>query len=97
MIDLEHVRALLAEPPKAVSGKVTAFCDFAGPGDESVLALCEGNSVRIVEPWRHRDTMHSVGKFISLFRKLGLSGYQFGGDEGYGHQLMDQMAEEGIT
>ena len=39
--------------------------------------------------------MHSVGKFISLFRKLGLNGYQIGGDEGYGHQLMDRMAEEG--
>ncbi len=27
--------------------------------------------------------------------QLGLSGYQIGGDEGYGHQLMDRMAEEG--
>jgi len=60
-----------------------------------VLAVCEGNSVRIVEAWRHRDTMHSVGKFISRFRKSGLNGYQIGGDEGYGHQLMDRMAEEG--
>src|SRR5271165_844570 len=49
----------------------------------------------IVEAWVHRDTMHSVGKFLCLFRKLGLSGYQIGGDEGYGHQLMDRMAEEG--
>ena len=95
MISLEHVRALLADPPAVLTGKVTAFCDFAGPGDESVLALCEGNSVRIIDAWRHRDTMHSVGKFISLFRKLGLSSYQVGGDEGYGHQLMDRMAEEG--
>jgi hypothetical protein len=95
MISLEHVRALLADPPAVVAGKVTAFCDFAGAGDESVLALCEGNSVRIVEAWRHRDTMHSVGKFISLFRKLRLRSYQIGGDEGYGHQLMDRMAEEG--
>ena len=39
--------------------------------------------------------MHSVGKFLALFRKLGLSGWQIGGDEGYGHQLMDRMAEEG--
>jgi hypothetical protein len=63
MISLEHVRRLLADPPGVVKGKVTAFCDFAGPGDESVLAVCEGNSVRIVDAWRHRDTMHSVGKF----------------------------------
>jgi hypothetical protein len=39
--------------------------------------------------------MHSVGKFISLFRKLGLKSYQVGGDEGYGPRLMDRMAEEG--
>ena len=95
MISLEHVRALLADPPAYESGKMTGFCDFAGPGDESVLAVCEGNSARIVDAWRHRDTMHSVGKFISLFRKLGLNGYQIGGDEGYGHQLMDRMAEQG--
>jgi hypothetical protein len=95
MISLEHVRALLADSPKVVSGKVSAFCDFAGPGDQSVLALCEGNVVRIVDAWVHRDTMHSTGKFINWFKKLGLSGYQIGGDEGYGHQLMDRMAEEG--
>jgi hypothetical protein len=39
--------------------------------------------------------MHSVGKFLSHFRRLGLQSYQIGGDEGYGHQLMDRMAEEG--
>jgi len=95
MISLEHVRTLFADPPAYVPGRVSAFCDFAGPRDESVLAICEGNSVRIVDAWRHRDTMHSVGKFISHFRRLGLKGYQIGGDEGYGHQLMDRMAEEG--
>jgi hypothetical protein len=40
--------------------------------------------------------MHSVGKFISHFRRLGLAGYDIGGDEGYGHQLMDRMQEEGF-
>jgi hypothetical protein len=40
--------------------------------------------------------MHSVGKFLALFRKLGLKSYQIGRDEGYGHQLMDRMAEQGF-
>jgi hypothetical protein len=40
--------------------------------------------------------MHSVGKFLAHFRRLGLQGYDIGGDEGYGHQLMDRMAEEGF-
>src|SRR5258707_6383846 len=34
--------------------------------------------------------MHSVGKC----RKLNLRSYRGGGDEGYGHQLMDRMQEE---
>jgi phage terminase large subunit len=96
MISLEHVRALIDNPPPLVPGHVTGFCDFAGSGDESVLALCEGNAARIVDAWRHRDTMHSVGKFLNWFRKLKLSGSQIGGDEGYGHQLMDRMQEEGF-
>ena len=60
MISLEHVRALIDKPPSIMHGKVSAFCDFAGAGDESVLALCEGNYARIVDAWRHRDTMHCV-------------------------------------
>jgi len=72
MISLEYVRALLDDPPPHKPGRTTAFCDFAGAGDESVLAVCEGNSSRVVDAWRHRDTMHSVGKFLSHFRKLNL-------------------------
>jgi phage terminase large subunit len=96
MIELEHVRALIDNPPEHVPGRPAAFCDFAGAGDESVLALCDGNRAEIVDAWRSRDTMHSVGKFLTLFRKLNLQSYQVGGDEGYGHQLMDRMQEEGF-
>ena len=98
MISLESVRALLANPPPFVPGPKAAYCDFAGPGDESVFAVCEGNRATIEDPWcwRSHDTMHSVGKFLTLFRKLSLQGWQIGGDEGYGHQLMDRMAEEGF-
>lgn len=40
--------------------------------------------------------MASVGKFLNYFRRLNLQSWQIGGDEGYGHQLMDRMAEEGF-
>jgi hypothetical protein len=43
MIALEHVRALIEVPPVHISGRPVAFCDFAGPGDESLLAICDGN------------------------------------------------------
>jgi hypothetical protein len=98
MISLESCRALIDNPPPYTQGQITAFCDFAGPGDESVFAICNGNRAEIDTErwcWRSRDTMSSVGKFLTLFRKLNLQSYQIGGDEGYGHQLMDRMAEEG--
>jgi hypothetical protein len=60
-----------------------------------VLTIANGNRAEIVDAWRSRDTMHSVGKFLAHFRRLGLQGYDIGGDEGYCHQLMDRMAEEG--
>jgi hypothetical protein len=96
MIALEHVRVLLEDPPPHTPGRPVAFCDFAGPGDESVLALCDGNRAEIVDAWRSRDTMNSVGRFLSHFRRLRLAGYDIGGDEGYGHQLMDRMQEQGF-
>ncbi len=96
MRSLDHVRALIDNPPAHVPGPTTAFCDFAGSGDESVLATCNGNRAEIVDAWRSRDTMHSVGKFLTHFRRLSLQGFQIGGDEGYGHQLMDRMAEKGL-
>jgi phage terminase large subunit len=96
MISLEHIRALIDNPPTFAPGPTSAFCDFAGAGDESVLATCNGNRAEIVDAWRSRDTMQSVGKLLTLFRKLNLQGYQIGGDEGYGHQLMDRLQEEGF-
>jgi hypothetical protein len=96
MISLEHVRTLFDNPPTHIRGRPSAFCDFAGPGDESVLALCDGNRAEIVDAWRSKDTMHSAGKFLAHFRRLCLAGYDIGGDEGYGHQLMDRMQEEGF-
>ena len=97
MTSLEHVRALIESPPEHLPGRPVAFCDFACPGDETVLTIANGNRAEIVDAWRSRDTMHSVGKFLAHFRRLGLQGYDIGGDEGYGHQLMDRMAEEGTT
>jgi hypothetical protein len=95
MISLEHVRSLLECPPPHVPSRPVAFCDFAGPGDESVLALCDGNRATIVDAWRSRDTMHSVGKFLAYFRRLGLQGYDIGGDEGgMGHVILDRFAEQ---
>ena len=92
----QSCRTLLADPPEHTLGQITAFCDFAGPSDESVLATCNGNHAEIVDASRSRDTMNSVGRFLNHFRRLNLNGHQIAGDEGYGRQLMDRMQEEGF-
>jgi hypothetical protein len=40
--------------------------------------------------------MNSVARFLNHFHRLSLQNYQVGGDEGYGHQLMDRMQEQGF-
>jgi hypothetical protein len=30
------------------------------------------NRASVIDAWRSRDTMHSVGKFLTQFRRLGL-------------------------
>src|SRR4030081_2751163 len=106
MISLEHVRDLIDNPPEHVSGRPVAFCDFAGPGDESVLALCDGNRAEIVDAWRSRDTMNSVGRFLTLFRKLDLQSCQIGGTHDLrglftgqrrGHEFSDILAESALS
>jgi len=58
MTSLEHVRALIESPPEHLPGLPVAFCDFAGPGDETVLTIANRNRAEIVDAWRSRDTMH---------------------------------------
>jgi hypothetical protein len=60
MISLDHVRALIHNPPQHVLGKVTGFCDFAGPGAESVFATCDGTRAQIIKAWRNPDTMPAL-------------------------------------
>ena len=52
MTSLEHVRALIESPPEHLPRPPVAFCDFAGPGDETVLTIANGNRAEIVDAWR---------------------------------------------
>jgi hypothetical protein len=95
MVSLEHVRELLANPPPAVPGKVCAFCDFAAGGDENVLAICSGNVAQIIDCWRSKDTMNTLGRFLAHFRRLGLRACDIAGDEGgLGHVCLDRLQEQ---
>lgn len=98
VIDLKALEDLLTEPPAEKRGDRKAFCDFAwsGDGDESVLALRDGNVVTIDERFR-ADNLHTIcGRFIAAFTRLGLKPHQIDGDEGGGGKLIcDQLQAMG--
>jgi len=90
------LESALAYPPQWQPGERHAFCDFAAGGDENVLALREGNRVRIVRGWRETNTMAACGEFIRLFRAEGLSPEEISGDNGgLGRTMIDRLHELG--
>lgn len=100
VVDMKALEDLLAEPPpkkladlRAAGGR-KAFCDFAwsGAGDESVLALRDGNIITLEECFRE-SSLHGVcGRFISAFKRLGLQPWEIEGDDaGGGKLVIDQL------
>lgn len=77
-------------------GERHAFCDFAAGGDENVIALREGNRVRLIKCWRETNTMAACGEFIRQFRKFKLSANEISADNGgLGRPMVDRFAELG--
>lgn len=98
VLSVSDLDRALASPPTFAPGDTVAFCDFAGGGDECVLAIRRGNRVTIADAWRERDTMSSVGRFVTAFRRNGLSPEEIWGDEGgLGKPMLDALAEAGWT
>lgn len=90
------VRQLYENPPEAVDGRHYAFCDFAAGGDENVLAHRTGNKILPLLAWKEANTMATVGRFITEFRKRGLRPGDIYGDEGgLGGPMIDRLAEAG--
>jgi hypothetical protein len=79
---LSAVDKAVNNPPEWIRGDRVAFCDFAGGGDENVLAVREGNKCRIVRAWREANEMVAVGEFIREFRSLGFIPEEIYGDNG---------------
>jgi phage terminase large subunit len=96
VITLTKVQACLQNPPARKLGERNAWVDFAAGGDENVIALREGNQVRLIRCWREANTMVACGEFIAEFRKLGLRAEEITGDEGgLGKVMLDRLAELG--
>jgi hypothetical protein len=79
---LSSLDKCLSSPPAVRGGERVAFCDFAGGGDENVLAIREGNMTRIVRAWRESNEMAAIGEFIREFKALGLDPSEIYGDNG---------------
>lgn len=79
-------------------GDVHAFCDFAwsNDGDESVLAMRNGNHARLEACFRSDELHKLCDRFVAEFKRLGLEGHQISGDNGGGGKLvMDELDRRG--
>jgi phage terminase large subunit len=86
----------LGSPPAYKPGDRAAFCDFAGGGDENVLAVRNGNKVELIRCWKQSDEMAAVGEFIVEFRRLGLKPEEIWGDNaGAGKPMVARFSEVG--
>jgi phage terminase large subunit len=93
VIELKPVEDLIANPPperRGAAGERKAFCDFAwsGDGDETVVALRDGNVVTIEETFRADNLQAVCGRLIATYTRLRLRPYQIYGDAGGGGKLI---------
>ncbi len=61
------------QPYEPRRGRPVAFLDIAAGGDETVLAICDGNEAWIEYAERQRDTVQSVRKCIATLKGLGIA------------------------
>ena len=89
-------RVLTQSAPPYPSADRSAFCDFAAGGDENVLAVRDGDYVRVVAAWRDPDTVAAASRFIREFRNAGIpAGLIFADEGGLGRPMVDHLASMG--
>lgn len=89
--------AIDLQPPQNTQGEVVGFFDFARGGDENVFAIRRGNTVKIVDAWRDRDTTQAVRKFKDLASQERIEGSCIWADaDGLGGPMVDQLKDEGL-
>ncbi|HEV2330966.1 MAG TPA: hypothetical protein VGY56_19465 [Verrucomicrobiae bacterium] len=105
VVPLKSLEDLMANPPIARRagrdpGQMKAFCDFAWgngrDGDETVLALRDGNVITIEEAFRCGELIELSVRLIHAFKRLHLQPWQIDGDEGGGgKQICDYLKHMG--
>jgi len=80
-------------------GEVVAFCDFAESSDENVLAIREGNRVKIPDAWRQLDGNKDAvtARFVRLYKANGLAreGMIYGDASGMGYGYIYALRQLG--
>lgn len=95
-VTLADIDNSLLSPPYLKQGDTVAFCDFAGGGDENVLAVRRGNRVEIIRAWKDADEMRAIGTFIRMFREQGLKDSEIWADNaGAGKPMVARFHEVG--
>ena len=93
---LTDIKKCMENPPDRRAGETVAFADFAGGGNENVLAVRRGNLVKVIRCWKEHDEMRAVGQFISLFREEGLEpGMIWGDNAGAGKPIIARFHDLG--
>ena len=94
VFDLAQLEAAQRIKPTQRTPKVFGV-DVARLGsDDTVVALREGNSVRILESWNGHDTMSSTGKVAALIREHSPERI-FVDEIGIGAGVLDRLVELG--
>lgn len=95
VITVDDIAALKATPPGKSWGKRRcAYIDFSAGGDETVIAIMDGNEVLPLICWRDKDTMSTVGKCIRKLREMNIEEKDCFYDEGGIGLVMGQAMKE---
>lgn len=80
--------------PLKLAGERTAFIDFGAGGDETAIAIMDGNEVLPVISWRDSNTMATVGRCMTILKEKSVMAKNVWYDEGgigipMGHALRE--------
>jgi hypothetical protein len=97
VIPLAHLHRLQEHPPAPSGSELFAGIDLAsGGGDETVVAIFQGNQQVALEVWREQDTMVTVGKIRDVIDSFGVPHSNVNIDaDGLGGPIVDRLRELG--
>lgn len=98
VLSQDKMNFAVATPTRKQDGTRSAGLDFAAGGDENVYTLRNGNHEERVVKWRSKDTMATVGRFLTLIKADLLEGKDCWADSGgMGIVMCDALRDAGCS